>query len=60
MKYKKAYAQVVLFDNSDVVTASALGGDIDCKQSTADILDDCSTSGFGNKVEKCIGTNNQW
>lgn len=25
MKYKKAYAQVVLFDNSDVVTASAMG-----------------------------------
>lgn len=27
MKYRKAYAQVVLFDNSDVVTASALGKD---------------------------------
>ncbi len=27
MKYMKASAEVVLFDNSDVVTASALGGD---------------------------------
>lgn len=26
MKYTKASAEVVLFDNSDVVTASALGG----------------------------------
>lgn len=25
MKYEKASAQVILFDNSDVVTASALG-----------------------------------
>lgn len=27
MKYVKANTQVILFDNSDVVTASALGGD---------------------------------
>lgn len=27
MKYVKAKARVVLFDNSDVVTASAMGGD---------------------------------
>lgn len=27
MKYEKAKAEVVLFDNSDVVTASAMGKD---------------------------------
>lgn len=30
MKYEKAYAEVVMLDNSDVITASDLGGGFGC------------------------------
>lgn len=49
MKYTKASAEVVLFDNSDVVTASALGSD----EWNQDELDkEYGCDGLTNHVDK--------
>lgn len=49
MKYVKANTQVILFDNSDVVTASPMGGD-EWDQKELDKEYGCD--GLTNHVEK--------
>lgn len=58
MKYEKARAEVVLFDNSDVVTASMSG--VTCYDTSFDGYDECGDGaqkfGCTDAASKVAGT----